>query len=98
MIPIANRFVKTEKEKINSLDDINRVELFYRVYRQVDNLTLRELKILRNFCYALYNPYDLRIATSGDKTESEDQVYRKYSNVLDNYMDEKTKRETNSKF
>lgn len=90
MLSIANRFVKAEEEKINSLDDINRVELFYKVYRQVDNLTLRELRILRNFCYALNDPYNLTIIKNEQETESEEQVYYKYSSLLDDYMEKKT--------
>lgn len=88
---IVNRSVKSEKEKINSLDDINYVELFYRVYGQVDNLPLRELRILRNFCYTLHNPYDLTIIKENQKTESEDEIYYKYSNILDDYMEKKRK-------
>lgn len=91
MILIVNRSVKAEKEKINSLDDINYVELFYRVYGQVDNLPLRELRILRNFCYTLHNPYDLTIIKGDQKTESEDEIYYKYSNILDDYMEKKRK-------
>lgn len=96
MVLIFNRFEKTEEEKLDSLDNINRVELFYKVYRQMNYLTLRELKILRNFCYALHNPYDLTIA-SDYKTESEEEVYYKYSGVLDNYMEKKINRKTISK-
>ena len=98
MISIANRFVKTEEEKLNLLGDVNRVELFYKVYRQVDYLTLRELRILRDFCYALNDPYDLTIRRGDETLESEDEVYYKYNDMLDNLMDEKTKRKTVSKF
>lgn len=89
MISIAYRFVKTEEENI-LLNNMSYVELFYNVYKQVDYLTLRELKVLRNFCYALYDPYDLTIV-SDHRAESEDDIYYKYSNLLDNYVDEKTK-------
>lgn len=98
MILITNRFTKIEEEKINSLEDINYLELFYNVYRQVDKLTLRELKVLRNFCYALHNPYDLTIIKGDQKIEIVDEVYYKYSNELDGYMDKKTKRKIISKF
>lgn len=64
----------------------------------MDNLTLRELRILRNFCYTLHDPYDLTIIREEQKTESEDEVYYRYSNRLDNYMEKKAKRKTLSKF
>ncbi len=52
MILIANRFEIKEEEKIYLLDDINKVELFYKLYNKLDYLTSKELKLLRNFCYA----------------------------------------------
>lgn len=64
----------------------------------MDNLKLRELRILRNFCYALRDPYDLTITKGDQKTESEDEVYYKYSDVLDDYMEKKTKRKTIFRF
>lgn len=99
MISIVNRFEKLDEEKIDSLDDINHVELFYKAYSQMDNLTLRELRVLRNFCYTLYDPYNLTIIKNGLQTESTDEVYYKYSNVLNNYIiEKKVKRKTISRF
>lgn len=96
MISIVNRFEKLDEERIDSLDDINHVELFYKAYSQMDNLTLR---VLRNFCCTLYDPYDLTIIKNGQRTESADEVYYKYSNVLDNYIiEKKLKRKTISRF
>lgn len=97
MIIIANRFAKIEEEKMNSLDNINNIELFYKVYNKLDYLTQKELKILRNFCYALYNPYNLRKLIDY-KIKTEHDIYRKYRNILDNCIDEKTKRKIISKF
>lgn len=90
MILIANRFEIKEEEKINSLDDINNVELFYKVYNKLDYLTSKELKVLRNFCYALYNPYDLRIL-SDHNMETEDDIYKKYRIILDDCIEGKLK-------
>lgn len=94
MLVIANDYKNAEV--MTSLDDINRVELFYKAYGKIDNLKSRELKILRDFCYALYNPYDLTIVREHDP-EREDTIYCKYKGVLDNTIEEKTKRKVISK-
>lgn len=94
MLVIANNYIHIEA--MTSLDDINRVELFYKVYSQIDNLNPRELKILRDFCYALYNPYDLTIVREHDP-EREDSIYYKYKDVLDKAIEEKIKRKVTSK-
>lgn len=86
MLPIANNF--TKKESPCALDNINRVELFYKVYENIDYLTLKELKILRNFCYALEDRYDLRIK---HEVETEDEIYRKYSSELDEKLEKREK-------
>ena len=96
MILIANRFEIKEEETINSLDNINNVELFYKVYNKLDYLTSKELKVLRNFCYALYNPYDLTIVREHN-IETEDDIYDKYRSILDDCIEEKTKRKIISK-
>lgn len=86
MLPIANNFTRLEVPE--SLNDINRVELFYKVYEHIDHLTLKELKILRDFCYALNDKYDLTIKHG---IETEDEIYRKYSSELDDLIEKRAK-------
>lgn len=88
MLVIANRYTKAEEMIL--LNDISRVELFYMVYNQMDHLELRELKILRDFCCALNNPYDLTIVREGEP-EREDDIYYKYKNVLDDTIESNIK-------
>lgn len=88
MILIKSRFGDVEEEQLNSLDNIDRVELFYQVYHHLNDLTIKELKILRDFCYALNDQYDLRISRS-DK-ESEQDVYYRYRSQIDDFIDLKT--------
>ncbi len=88
MISIANNFARIDEEM---LDNINHVELFYKVYEHTDYLTLKELKTLRNFCYALNDRYNLTIEY---QTESEDEVYRKYSSSLDSLIEKRAKEKT----
>lgn len=79
MLIIANRYTKAKE--IILLSDISRVELFYMVYNQMDYLESKELKILRDFCFALNNPYDLTISRDGEP-EREDDIYYKYKDVF----------------
>lgn len=89
MLVIVNNYINAER--IASLDEINRIELFYKVYSQIENLKPRELKILRDFCYALYNPYDLTIVREHD-SEREEEIYYKYKDELNNVIEKKIKR------
>lgn len=90
MIIIAKRLETIEEEKEIAVDSRNYIKLFYRVYEQLDRLTLRELGIIRDFCYALYNPYDLTI-TRGDGIEREEDIYYQYKSVLDDVIEEMEK-------
>lgn len=47
MSDIADRFLIDNKSYINN------IELFYKVYNQIDDLTIKELNILYEFCYLL---------------------------------------------
>lgn len=89
MILIKNRFTNIgEEQQSDSLDNINRIELFHQVYSHIDKLTVKELNVLRDFCYTLYDPYDLRI--SRDNQETEQDIYYQYSSKIDNFIDSKT--------
>lgn len=88
MVSIANNFARIDKEM---LDNINRVELFYKIYEHTDYLTLKELKTLRNFCYALNDRYNLTIEY---QTGGEEQIYQKYSSSLDSLIEKRTKGKT----
>jgi len=88
MFLINSRFTNLEDNQLDLLEDINHVELFHQVYNHVDELSVKELKVLRDFCYALDNPYDLRI--SRDNKEREQDIYDKYRSKIDNIIDSKT--------
>lgn len=89
MILIKNRFTNIgEEQQSDLLDNINRIELFHQVYSHIDKLTVKELNVLRDFCYTLYDPYDLRI--SRDNQETEQDIYYQYSSKIDNFIDSKT--------
>lgn len=88
MVFIKNRFTNSDQK--DSLEDINHVELFHQVYNHIDELKVKELNVLRDFCYALYDPYDLRI--SRDNQEREQDIYDKYRGKIDDLIDLKTYR------
>lgn len=96
MLLIADDHQKIEEKQLGSLENMNYVELFHRVYRQIEYLNLKELKILRNFCCALYNPYDLTI-NRNHEIETEEEIYYKYKNILNNVVEQKTKKKIFSK-
>ena len=54
LILILNNHEPNEEENIQSLDYINHIRLFYRLYSQRQNLSLKELVILRDFGRLLY--------------------------------------------
>lgn len=88
MLQITTRFSKDNSELSKQSKQLDNVELFYIVYNRMDDLTLKELKILRKFCYALRDKYDLTIKRDHEK-ESEDDIYEKYSDIIDNFIDGK---------
>ena len=49
MLKIVSRFAKNDLEKLQLTENTNDVALFYEVYHHRNDLTLRELKILRDF-------------------------------------------------
>lgn len=73
MKSIANHY-PTIEGKTDAIDN-QHVALFYQVYEHLDSLTVRELKIVSDFCDALYNPYDLRIVTNEEiETEEKKEI------------------------
>lgn len=79
MLKIVNRFKELEYDNI---------KLFYEVYNKKENLSVKELQTLRDFCYALEDKYDLTIKKSPDE-EKEYDIYYKYSEELDKFLEEK---------
>lgn len=61
-------------------DDIN---LFYDVYNNKDNLTLKELKALRDYYYLIESNHQF------DRQSSDVQSYVQYSDNLDESIDKK---------
>lgn len=49
MLKIMNRVL--EENQIEKME--NNIHLFYELYNKREDLTLKELKILRDFCYRL---------------------------------------------
>lgn len=93
MKSIANHYTTIEG-KTDAIDNHHHVALFYQVYEHLDSLTVRELKIVRDFCDALYNPYDLRIVTN-EEIETEEKIYYQYHDILDATIEKRGKRKSN---
>lgn len=83
MIRILDKFPQSE---IYPRQELDTIQLFYQVYNHIDELTVKELKVLSNFCYLLDNKYDLRISESGEE-ESEQDIYYHYSYKIDKFLE-----------
>lgn len=82
--------IRFKENDLEYYKQLNNVQLFYTIYNKMEYLDQKELKILRDFCYSLSDKYDLRIRRDEDEEETEDQIYYKYSNIIDNIIDERS--------
>lgn len=89
MLKIVNHFSQSDSQSNEDFKQLSNVELFYKVYNRIEELSLKELTVLRDFCYALYDKYDLRITRDWEE-ECENDIYDKYSEVIDKILKEKT--------
>lgn len=72
-------------------------ELFCEICKQMDSLSLKELKVLRKFCNAIdkQNGLDLRIHRHEDKIID---FISKHRNIIDEYIDSKKAKCKNNKY
>lgn len=85
MLKIIKR-ISREDSEIQELT--SNIKLFYEVYNKRDILTLEELEILRNFCYA-FEDKNSHVITRPYEEERENDIYCKYSRIIDELIEEK---------
>lgn len=84
MLKIIKR-ISREDSELQELT--SNIKLFYEVYNKREFLTLEELEILRNFCYAFEDKNSL-VITRPYEEERENDIYYKYSRMIDELIEE----------
>lgn len=88
MLKITARFSEDDLQihkQNETQDDIN---LFYDVYNKRNDLTLKKLKILRDYYYIIKSNHQF-VINQFDRQSSDDQSYIQYSDNLDELIDKK---------
>jgi len=83
MLKIITRFSGDALQVYKQNETYDDINLFYDVYNNKDNLTLKELKALRDYYYLIESNHQF------DRQSSDVQSYVQYSDNLDESIDKK---------
>lgn len=88
MLKIVSRFSQEDLQIHKQTETQDNIHLFYDVYDKKNDLTLKELKILRDYYYLIKNNNSFIMEHFYKKANNE-QFYDEYSDILDELISRK---------
>ncbi len=93
MLKIIARFSETDLQIYQQAENQNNISLFFDVYNKRNDLTLKELKVLRDYYYLVKSDHRFVINQFYGET-SNDHSLIQYSDELDELIDKKRLRKS----